>query len=309
MVSLCIQKQAPCVRTTHARANPVPGLSAAVRALIHPRLERLRTAVGVEPDLMVPGKMIRTGLAGRMEESGACRVSRETIAATCAATELVHTASLLHDDVIDEAPLRRRRPALWTCIGRSAAVLMGDALLCEAIDTVLRVEHGQYAALFVAKVRQVVEAEARQELLERGQALDTAACLRMAQEKTGPLFSFVTEVCAGSDWHLRHAMGRAGELIGAAYQLADDMLDVIGSEDRAGKTLGTDGLRGKFTLPQGGPPRLDETADMVDRLLDEAVAALAEWPAAQQGAASFICNDLKAVFAAQGMAFSKDEVG
>ncbi|MBI5725087.1 MAG: polyprenyl synthetase family protein [Planctomycetes bacterium] len=279
-----------------------------VRAAISERLERMQSALGVKSDLLLPGKMLRTRLAGRLEAAGACQAEHETIVAACAATEMVHTASLCHDDVIDESSLRRHRPALWTVAGRSAAVLTGDLLLCEAMDLVLQIQGGLYVRPFLSKVRQVVEAEIRQELLHRGQTMDTQTYLRVAREKTGPLFAFVAEVCAGRDPAFRQALEQAGYLVGTAYQLVDDLIDVTGREDAAGKALGMDAARNKFTLPQADRDGVAATKNFVRILLTEAVETLHPFAAARAGLESFIRDDLGHAMAVQGVDIKKERV-
>jgi len=185
----------------------------AVQAVICQRLERAQEVLGLKADLLPRGKMLRTRLAGRLWASVACGACCETIVAACAAIEMVHTASLCHDDVIDESPLRRHRPALWTVAGRPAAVLTGDLLLSESMDLMLQPQGGLYARSFLAKVRQVVEAETRQELLHRGQMPDMQTCITVARGKTGLLFAFVAEICAGTDPVLRSALEEAGYLL------------------------------------------------------------------------------------------------
>ena len=229
----------------------------AVRRLIERRLAEvagsLLRAEGLRQ--LMPGKMLRTRLAARLAESCASGPGPEVMERACAATEMVHTATLCHDDVIDGALIRRGRPTLWRETGPSCAVLVGDILLCEAIDLVSGADGDRYVKTFVAKTREVCTAEAEQELLLRGGPLDVETCLRIARGKTGPLFAFAARVCAGEDTSFAAALEEVGYMVGTAYQIADDVVDVSGEEMVSGKTLGTDSKRGKFTLahlPQGG---------------------------------------------------------
>ncbi|MHC4718269.1 MAG: polyprenyl synthetase family protein [Planctomycetota bacterium] len=248
---------------------------------------------------LFPGKMLRTRLAARLFVGEASTIRRPALQAACAATEMVHTASLCHDDVVDNAVMRRALPALWRVSGPSAAILIGDLVLCEAMRLLLETDGGRYLGEFVAKVQEVVAAEAEQELLWRGRQPDESTCLRLARGKTGPLFAFVAQVCGYDDPELGGALDEAGYRIGTAYQLADDLLDVIGNEHAAGKTLGTDRKRSKSTLPQAGTQGSRRTSETIGRLCDSAVEILHPHPEAQRGLADFLASDLQPIFCRQ----------
>ena len=122
-----------------ARAGQDVGLVPRVRAAVTERLERVAVSVGAQADLsrLVSGKMLRSRLADRLVPACSGRPSDLCVARLAAAVELVHSASLCHDDVIDNAVLRRAAPTLWRRTSESGAVLIGDMLLCEAIDLLL----------------------------------------------------------------------------------------------------------------------------------------------------------------------------
>ncbi len=139
---------------------------------------------------LTPGKSVRTRFAGRL--LAACpKADPRTVAVCCAATELVHTGSLCHDDVIDGGLIRRSMPALWRETSSPSAILIGDLLVCEAIRLMLSVEDKRLVPMFMDKIQQTIGAEARQELVFRGKQVDEATCLDLARCKTGGLFSFV----------------------------------------------------------------------------------------------------------------------
>jgi geranylgeranyl pyrophosphate synthase len=262
--------------------------------------------LGVPLDLgvLAPGKLLRSRLAGRLAAAGSPPPDAEALARVCAAVELVHTASLCHDDVMDGGLLRRGVPALWRKAGRSGAVLIGDLLLCEATELLLDTAGGRYVRDFVEKVAEVCAAEAEQEVALRGRALNAATCLRLARSKSGPLFAFAARVTGGADQVLSAALEEAGYRVGTAYQLADDLLDVLGQEEVSGKTLGTDDRRGKFTLacdPKEGHKVL---TGEVQRLCSSAVECLKPWARAQQGLRRFLARDLRPVFARYGTALT-----
>jgi geranylgeranyl pyrophosphate synthase len=160
------------------------------------------------------------------------------------AIELVHMATLVHDDILDAAPLRRGRPTVVAASGRERAVGTGDLLLSRA-----------FAVLAAAGDRRSIEllaaasvALARGELAQRQDAFDTGVSelryLERCRLKTATLFRCA--VLLGRD---DEAMALFGDSIGLAFQLLDDVLDVSGPPERTGKARGTDLLDGTVTLP------------------------------------------------------------
>lgn len=272
-------------------------LVSGVRSLIEQRTTKALSHVGQDVGIesLMPGKMLRSRLAGRLLAGGSVTVKLPALQAACAATELVHTASLCHDDVVDNSLIRRSQPALWQRSGQSAAILIGDLLLCEAIGLLAETDGGRYVGPFIAKTRQVVQAEVEQELLQRGKQMDQDTCVRLARDKTGPLFAFVSLVCGGQDDQLASALEEAGYRIGTAYQLADDLLDVVGSEDAAGKTLGTDCMRRKFTLPQAGQEGQLAAQQLIRELCTSAVELLQAHHKMQNALRQFVLEDLQPV--------------
>jgi geranylgeranyl pyrophosphate synthase len=146
---------------------------------------------------------------------------------------------------------------------------------------------------FLAKLKEVITAEAKGELMLRGTILDEPTCLEMARGKTGPLLAFVAGACEPNDQALSAALGESGYLIGTAYQLADDLLDCVGDENSVGKTLGTDQQRGKFTLARN---QEDTLLSEVQRLCESAVGGLAQWPEAQRAIERYLHEDIQPLF-------------
>ena len=239
----------------------------------------------------IAGKLLRTRLAQALAPKGWHEWLPHLVPA-CTALELIHTASLFHDDVVDGASLRRGKPALWRVFTPSGAVLIGDMLFCEALSVLLETGNNRLFRLFNAKVKEVCEFEARQELLLRGKRCDLETCLDIARGKTGPLFAFAAMVCAGDDLELERSLEEAGYRIGCAYQIADDLQDEEGSEASAGKTLGTDRLRRKFTLPQ---ENADEARAILAGLCESAAYPLARWPEHEQRFVRFIEENFSSV--------------
>jgi len=160
------------------------------------------------------------------------------------AIELVHMATLVHDDVLDAAPLRRGQPTIAAVSGRGRAVAAGDLLFSRAFAFLA--EHGDSRS--VSLLAEASAALARGELAQRQDAFDLAVSeqryLDRCRLKTAKLFECACRM--GSD---TEALGAFGAEIGLAFQLLDDVLDVTGPPERTGKARGTDLLDGTVTLP------------------------------------------------------------
>ena len=237
--------------------------------------------------LLNNGKMLRSRLLLRV--GTAIDIPLPTLYHAAAAVELIHAASLLHDDVIDGGFLRRNLPTFWVEKGVPGAILVGDLMLFKGLDLVGRVEDGRLMPILVRLTGEVCDAESEQELVLRGKTAMWEHCIRIARRKTGALFAFAATVCGGTDPVLCATLRDAGYAVGTAYQLADDMLDVNGDETASGKTLGTDLARAKTTAATAwdGPTDAATYADMLCRQAGE---SLAPWPATQ--AAWNLFNDV-----------------
>jgi geranylgeranyl pyrophosphate synthase len=248
--------------------------------------------MGLTKDIQhLAGKMLRTRLAQSLAgEDWHLRFPH--LVQACSALELIHSASLFHDDVVDGASLRRGKPALWRLFTPSSAVLIGDMLFCEALSALLETGNNRLFRLFNEKVKEVCMVEAQQELLYRGKRCDTETCLKVARGKTGPLFAFAAMVCAGDDFDLEKALEEAGYRIGCAYQIADDLVDENSTEALTGKTLGTDRLRRKFTLAQ---ENAEGAREILKRLRESAAYPLARWPEHERRLKRFMEEDFSHV--------------
>ena len=231
-----------------------------------------------------PGKMLRTRLAAAL-----CPNDDERVIDACAATELIHTATLFHDDVIDGASMRRKQPTLWRHVGQTGAILMGDLFFSSALQLVLRGGDLRMTNSFVDKVREVCATEMAHEVFYRKQHTDVDLGVRIARGKTGPLFAFAAEACGGDDLPRSNALAEAGYLVGTAYQLADDLLDEIGDEELAGKTLGTDRERRKFTLAQGSEGRAVVKREL-RKLCEAAKDQVKPWPELSERLTQFLSD-------------------
>lgn len=169
-----------------------------------------------------------------------------------ASVEFMHTATLLHDDVVDESDLRRGRSTARTIWGNQASVLVGDFLLGQAFRKM--VEVGSLEALDVLSTAASIIAEGEVLQLSAAQDLETTEdeYLAVIKAKTAALFSAAAEVgpiIAGAERTDRAAMRSYGTNLGLAFQLVDDALDYGGDATNLGKNTGDDFREGKVTLP------------------------------------------------------------
>ncbi len=167
--------------------------------------------------------------------------------------------------------------------------------LCEALELIQKAEEGCYTTDFTKKVREVCLAEIEQELVLRGKKPNEDTCIKLARQKTGPLFALAGKVCGGENKDLSSALEESGYRIGTSYQLADDLLDIVGNEKDCGKTLGRDMKRGKFTLPRyvDSPQTV---LNKISEISDSALDCLAQWPDIRKGLWFFIEHDLRPLF-------------
>jgi len=169
-----------------------------------------------------------------------------------AAVELIHSATLLHDDVMDEGEERRNRPASRVLWGNLVSVLSGDLLLTTALDLVHRSGVESAMGDTLTTMQELIGGEVAQ-LLARGRDdLGIEGYLEVARGKTAALFRCACRfgaLSANADSTLTGAVGRFGERVGIAFQIVDDVLDLEGVPHEVGKRLGHDLAEGKTTLP------------------------------------------------------------
>jgi octaprenyl-diphosphate synthase len=169
-----------------------------------------------------------------------------------AAVEFIHTATLLHDDVVDSSQLRRGKVAAHLIWGAPSSVLVGDFLFARAFE--LMVETGSLKALeILARASRVIaEGEVLQLTRSHDLKLSQAIYLEIIGAKTAELFAAAAEagaVSAGADARRSQELRDYGQSLGLAFQLADDALDYAGSAETLGKNAGDDFREGKATLP------------------------------------------------------------
>ncbi len=190
---------------------------------------------------------------------------RRDLTAIAASVELVHAASLVHDDVLDGASQRRHQPTVVQRAGNSAAVLLGDLLFTRAYALAARCSSTYPARRIAAASSKLCVGELRQQSSAGNWSLSRQEYRSILLQKTGALCGVSCRLgawCAGADQGQARKLAQFGCLLGLAFQIYDDWLDYWGTE-QAGKTLGTDLVQLKPTLPL---IRLLESAEDTQKL-------------------------------------------
>ncbi len=196
------------------------------------------------------GKMLRPGLillAGKC-----CGQITRTHIALGAVVEMIHIASLLHDDVIDGADSRRGVPSINAIHGNEAAVLLGDFLLSKVFLVNAQFQTPEIFETLAKTAVKLCRGELLQNTQRRNWRLDEETYLDIVKDKTAALFGtscYLGAMAAQKDKAPGRAMMDYGINLGMAFQITDDLLDIIGDENKMGKSLGADMANHKLTLP------------------------------------------------------------
>lgn len=236
------------------------------------------------------GKMLRSRFLLRL--AAATNIPMEDRLNAAAALELIHVASLVHDDIIDHGHVRRGRPTLWVEKGVKGAVLLGDFLVCRAMGLFSRVASGSLSGSLASTAEEMCIAEVEQDLLLQDKAPDWDACLRIARRKTGSLFALAGEVAAGQSEPLKYILREAGYSIGTAYQLADDMLDAFGDPLATDKTIGNDLAHRKVTAASASAAKGGDPVTFINSICTAARGSLAEWNDIQKAWDEYMSEDI-----------------
>jgi octaprenyl-diphosphate synthase len=244
--------------------SPKPHAFARVFALLTPHLAELDRYLhgqlgAFEPEIRTmvdycidtSGKRIRPALTFLSGWRGPGQVQAELVR-VAAVVELVHLATLVHDDIMDDADVRRSRRTAAREYGPTAAVLLGDALFAHALHLATQFPTTQVCAAVSESTRRVCAGEIVQTLRRRSTNITRADYQRIVDLKTAELFRVSCSLgaqLAGFPSGFVDAASRFGRHLGIAYQIYDDLVDFFGEEKRIGKTLGTDLASGKLTLP------------------------------------------------------------
>lgn len=169
-----------------------------------------------------------------------------------AVVEFIHTATLLHDDVVDESELRRGQATASSLFGNAASVLVGDFLYSRAFQMMVEVNDMRVMQTLADATNTIAEGEVLQLLNCHDASVDAASYLRVIYCKTAKLFEAAMRlgaILAQVDDVSEQAVAKYGMHLGTAFQLVDDLLDYSGDEEATGKNLGDDLSEGKPTLP------------------------------------------------------------
>ena len=243
-------------------ASPA-GLLAQVARLVHPHLEEVEMRIAQQAAAFDPalegyvvyavgsrGKRLRPLLA--LLAGGASGKINSDHVDLAVIVELIHIATLVHDDVMDEAQRRRSQPTASARWGNSLSVLLGDCLFAHALTLSTNFENSDIGRTIARTAATVCSGEMIQTQRRFDLTLTVQDYLRIVQMKTGSLFSAAAELAAlisEAEPNVIETFKNFGIQVGTAYQIYDDCVDLAGSESATGKTLGTDLRKGKFTLP------------------------------------------------------------
>ena len=223
----------------------VEGRIKAVSRVENPNLSQL-----LEYSLRSDGKKIRpvlTLLSGKFYN-----YNLDQLVSMAAAVELMHTATLVHDDAIDKSPIRRGRSTVYEVWGEEKAVLLGDYLFAEAGALTASTNNMRAIKLFAATLKTISSGEINQAFDAFNPEQSRQQYLQRIAQKTASLFSMATESGAALSEAPEESIQvliEYGYYLGIAFQIVDDILDFIGNEEQLGKPIGSDLAQGTLTLP------------------------------------------------------------
>jgi octaprenyl-diphosphate synthase len=196
------------------------------------------------------GKRLRPALL--LLTAGACGYRGTDHHKLAAVIEMIHTATLLHDDVVDESQLRRGHATANAAFGNAASVLVGDFLYSRAFQLMVSVDRMRVLSILADATNVIAEGEVLQLMNAGNASLDEQAYFNVIERKTAKLFEAAAQlgaVLGGADGAREEAFRSYGMHLGTAFQIMDDVLDYQGDAAVIGKNLGDDLGEGKMTLP------------------------------------------------------------
>lgn len=191
-----------------------------------------------------PALVLLSGMCGRYDRS---RLSRAAMA-----VELTHAATLVHDDVIDHSDVRRGRPTVAAQLGDEPAIVIGDFYFAKAYEHAARTDSPEVVAILAKTVMGICAGEVEQQSIRYRYSTDKEEYMRRIEAKTAMLVAACCDIGAllgGLSGEQRQALHSYGRMLGLAFQIADDVLDYVGTEDEIGKPIGHDVAEGFATLP------------------------------------------------------------
>jgi octaprenyl-diphosphate synthase len=198
------------------------------------------------------GKRVRPALTILANYAAGGAGAQENVIRLATVMECLHTATLVHDDIIDNAETRRNRSSVNARFGNQSAVLMGDWLYMQAFETSLQERSWPVLDILTAVTRRMTEGELMQLTLIGSTDVNETQYFEVLQRKTAFLFSACCEIgaiLAGAGDASRQGLKEYGLQLGTAFQLIDDLLDCTVTDGALGKAAGADLLEGKLTLP------------------------------------------------------------
>jgi geranylgeranyl pyrophosphate synthase len=196
------------------------------------------------------GKRVRPAIALLAGKFGA--YDSQLHVPLAASIELLHSATLVHDDVIDASPSRRGRPTANELFNNSAAVMLGDYMFAHAADLIARTDNTQVVRLFARTIMAIAGGELHQDMSAYEYSADTMKYFGRIEGKTASLFATSAEggaMVAGCTASEREDLRVYGLNVGMTFQVVDDILDFAGDEREMGKPIGSDLMAGTLTLP------------------------------------------------------------
>ena len=196
------------------------------------------------------GKRIRPALVILAAMCGG--YERDATLAAAVAVEIVHAATLVHDDVIDSAPTRRGRPTVAASLGDEPAIVIGDFYFAKAYEWAARTGVPEAVAILAEAVMEICAGEVRQQAIRYVYSTTIDEYMQRIDAKTATLLAACCDIGAllgGLSAESRTALRAYGRSLGLAFQIADDVLDYTGSPDDVGKPIGHDVVEGYATLP------------------------------------------------------------
>jgi octaprenyl-diphosphate synthase len=224
----------------------------AVDRTIRERLNSDVALIGSIADYIIGagGKRLRPAVLLLVARALGYRGDAHVVLATV--VEFIHTATLLHDDVVDESDLRRGCSTANAMFGNAASVLVGDFLYSRAFQMMVEVGSMRVMRLLADATNRIAEGEVLQLMNIHDPSVDEARYLRVVERKTATLFEAAARigaVLANADESLEEQAAQYGASLGTAFQMIDDLLDYTGNIAEFGKRLGDDLREGKVTLP------------------------------------------------------------
>ncbi len=217
-------------------------------------LEKVKSDAGLITDLATyivsaGGKRIRPALT--LASAQLCGYSGERHVNLAACVEFIHTATLLHDDVVDASALRRGQPTANEVWSNQSSVLVGDFLFSRAFQVMVEDSSLTILKILSNAAATISEGEVKQLMTAHSPGTDEATYLQVIEGKTAALFAAASEIGAviGDQPEHQQALRDFGQYLGISFQLIDDALDYAASQEALGKTIGDDFREGKVTLP------------------------------------------------------------